>query len=149
MIRFLVLVPMLVLVAAGPATAQLPMRLPLGLQEQAAYIPDDNPSTPEKVALGKQLFWDKRWSRNGTIACVSCHDPARGWADARRVSARFDGSQTPRHSPTLVNRLFADVQQWAGTRTALEDQALKASDQTPELLVKNLGPIEGYRVQFR
>jgi cytochrome c peroxidase len=139
----------LLLVSSAASAADLPLKLPLGLQAQAAYVPEDNPLTPEKIALGKQLFWDKRWSRNGTIACVSCHDPAHGWADARRLSARWDGSPTPRHSPTLVNRLFADTQQWAGTRTSLEDQAMKASDQTPELLVKNLGPIEGYRVQFK
>ena len=147
--RLLALATVLVLAAATAAGAQLPMKLPLGLQEQAANIPDDNPITPEKVALGKQLFWDKRWSRNGTTACVSCHDPAHGWADARRLSLRFDGTPTARHSPTLVNRLFADVQQWAGTRKSLEDQARNASDQTPELLVKNLGSIEGYREQFQ
>ena len=143
-----VLVPML-LVAAATASAEFPLKLPLGLQEQAAYIPDDNPLTRDKVALGKQLFWDTRWSRNGTIACVSCHDPGHGWADARRLSLRFDGMMTGRHSPTLVNRLFSDVQQWAGTRASLEDQAIKASDQSPELLVKNLGVIDGYRVQFQ
>lgn len=53
--------------------AEFKLTLPLGLQEQAAWMPDDNPLTPEKIALGKQLFWDKRWSRNGTVACVSCH----------------------------------------------------------------------------
>jgi cytochrome c peroxidase len=55
----------------------------------------------------------------------------------------------PANSPTLVNRLFSDQQQWAGTRTSLEDQALKASDQNPELLVKNLGAIPAYQEQFR
>jgi len=58
--------------------ADFKLLLPLGLQEQAAYVPDDNPLTPEKIALGKQFFWDKRWSRNGTVACVSCHDPNHG-----------------------------------------------------------------------
>jgi hypothetical protein len=134
--RTSVLVVALLLVPLAAGAADLPVRLPLGLQAQAAYVPDDNPLTSEKVALGKQLFWDKRWSRNGTVACVSCHDPKHGWADPRRVSLRFDGKPTPRHSPTLVNRLFSDVQQWAGTRASLEDQALKASDQTPELLVR-------------
>jgi cytochrome c peroxidase len=80
---------------------------------------------------------------------VSCHDPGHAWADPRRFSARFDGKPTPRHSPTLVNRLFSVEQQWAGTRASLEDQALKASDQSPELLVKNLGAIRGYQEQFR
>ena len=145
----LLLTASLALVASSAVAAELPITLPLGLQAQAAYVPNDNPLTKEKIALGKQLFWDKRWSRNGTIACVSCHDPDHGWADARRVSLRFDGTPTPRHSPTLVNRLFSDTQQWAGTRASLEDQAIKASDQSPELLVKNLGAIAGYQRQFQ
>ena len=125
------------------------LSLPLGLQEQAAYIPEDNPLSAEKIALGKQLFWDRRWSRNGTVACVSCHDPNHGWGDPRQFSSRFDGQLTPRHSPTLINRLFSDRQQWAGTRESLEDQAFKASDQSPDLLVKNLGAIPAYQEQFR
>ena len=129
--------------------AEFKLTLPLGLQEQAAWIPDDNPLTPEKIALGKQLFWDKRWSRNGTVACVTCHEPTHGWADPRQFSARWDGTPTPRHSPTLVNRLFSQEQQWTGARESLEDQVRKASDQTPEFLVKNLGAIAGYQEQFR
>ena len=137
------------LLVSTAEAAELTRRLPLGLEEQAAWVPDDNPMTAEKIALGKQLFWDKRWSRNGTVACVSCHDPKHGWADPRRFSLRFDGKPTPRHSPTLVNRLFSVEQQWAGTRASLEDQALKASDQSPELLVKNLGAVASYREQFQ
>ena len=144
-----VVLAVLLLLTASVHAADFKLRLPLGLQEQAAYIPDDNPLTAEKIALGKKFFWDKRWSRNGTIACVSCHDPNHAWADPRQFSLRFDGKPTPRHSPTLVNRLFSDVQQWAGTRASLEDQALKASDQTPELLVKNLGAIPEYQEAFR
>ena len=46
---------------AGHAyAAEHALRLPLGLQEQAAYIPEDNPLAPEKIALGKKFFWDKR-----------------------------------------------------------------------------------------
>ncbi|MGH8058205.1 MAG: cytochrome-c peroxidase, partial [Candidatus Entotheonellia bacterium] len=144
----LVLLGVLVLVAAAQGT-EYKLSLPLGLQEQAAYIPEDNPLTAEKVALGKQFFWDTRWSRNGTVACVSCHDPNHAWGDPRQFSLRFDGKPTPRHSPTLINRLFSDRQQWAGTRASLEDQAIKASDQSPELLVKNLGAIPAYQAQFR
>ena len=129
--------------------AQSRLKLPLGLQESAAFIPDDNPLTPEKIALGKQFFWDKRWSRNGTVACVTCHEPNHGWGDPRQFSARWDGTPTSRHSPTLLNRLFSDAQQWTGQRTSLEDQAIKASDQSPELLVKNLGAIPYYQQQHR
>ena len=133
----------------GAQSAELKLKLPLGLQENAAYAPNDNPLTPEKIALGKQFFWDKRWSRNGTVACVTCHEPDHGWGDPRQFSVRFDGKPTPRHSPTLVNRLFSDAQQWTGQRTSLEDQAIKSSDQSPELLVKNLGAIPAYQEQHR
>ena len=126
----------------------LKLRLPLGLQEQAAYIPDGNPLTAQKVALGKQLFWDTRWSRNGTVACVSCHEPATG-GPIRGVCRCASTAPRPPVPPTLVNRLFSDVQQWGGTRASLEDQAINASDQSPELLVKNLGAIAGYQEQFR
>jgi cytochrome c peroxidase len=134
---------------SAASAAQSKLKLPLGLQESAAFIPDDNPLTPEKIALGKQFFWDKRWSRNGTVACVTCHEPTHGWGDPRQFSARWDGTPTPRHSPTLVNRLFSDAQQWTGQRTSLEDQAIKASDQSPELLVTNLGAIPYYQQQHR
>ena len=49
------------ILATGADGAELTLQLPPGLQESAAYIPDDNPLTPEKIALGKQFFWDPRW----------------------------------------------------------------------------------------
>ena len=53
---------------AATSSAAHELTLPRGLQEQAAYIPEDNPLTPEKIALGKQFFWDTRWSRSGTVS---------------------------------------------------------------------------------
>lgn len=135
--------------APDPVQAQMTLKVPLGLDANAAVIPNDNPLTPEKVALGKQFFWDKRWSRNGTVACVTCHDPNHEWADPRRFSLTFQEKPTDRHSPTLVNRLFSDRQQWTGARASLEDQAMKARDQSPELVVKHLGAVPAYQEQFR
>jgi cytochrome c peroxidase len=148
-VRVLGLLVALLAAGAGGGSEPAPLALPLGLQAGAAFIPDDNPLTLEKIALGKQIFWDPRWSRNGTVACVSCHDPDHGWADPRRFSARFDGTPTPRHAPTLVNRLFSEEQQWTGNRASLEDQAAKVADAVPELMVNRLGAIPGYREQFR
>src|SRR5215471_4422403 len=87
-------------------------RDPCRLQESAAYIPDDNPLTPEKIALGKQLFWDKRWSYNGTVACVSCHQPDHGWTDQQQFSTHANGKPTARRAPTIVNRVFGKQQLW-------------------------------------
>ena len=98
--------------------AQSKAKLPLGLDPDATYILDDNPLTPQKIALGKKFFWDKRWSASGTVACVSCHPPDHGWSDPRQFSINFVGNPTPRHAPTLVNRLFSDRQLWTGLRSS-------------------------------
>jgi len=136
------------LLAAGAVLAQDSPPLPLGLDAGSAYIPDDNPTTAAKVALGKKFFWDKRWSANGTVACVSCHPPEHGWSDPRQFSISFKGVPTPRHAPTLVNRLFSDRQLWTGLRASLEEQALKDSNRTDEMVVKNLGAIPAYQAEF-
>jgi len=137
------------ILAVGAQGAEYKLRLPLGLQEQAAYIPEDNPLTAEKIALGKQFFWDKRWSNSGTVACVSCHQPDHGWSDPRQFSINFAGKPTPRHAPTIINRLFSDRQLWTGLRESLEDQARKDGNTTEEMVVRNLGAITAYQEQFR
>jgi cytochrome c peroxidase len=131
------------------SAADFPLKLPTGLQADAAQIPDDNPITPEKVALGKKFFWDKRWSASGTVACASCHRPDHGWSDPRRFSIDFEGKPTPRHAPTLVNRLFSDQQHWSGVRASLEEQAGKDVNKTDEKMMAQLGTIAEYRHQFR
>ena len=136
-----------VIVTASAANAE-PLRLPLGLDKATVAIPADNPITPEKVALGKQIFFDPRWSRSKTVSCASCHLPEHGWADPRRFSIRADGKPTPRHSPTVINRALSTAQQWTGARHSLEDQAFKASDSDPETVVRHLGAIPGYQAQF-
>jgi cytochrome c peroxidase len=138
----------LLLLGASAAGAESP-KLPRGLQEQAAFIPDDNPPTPEKIALGKKFFWDTRWSKTGTVACESCHPPEHGWSDPRQFSLNFEGKPTPRHAPTIVNRLFSDRQLWTGLRDSLEDQARNDSNRTDEMVVKNLGAIPAYQAEFR
>lgn len=131
------------------SAADLPLKLPTGLQADAAQIPDDNPITPEKVALGKKFFWDKRWSASGTVACASCHRPDHGWSDPRRFSIDFEGKPTPRHAPTLVNRLFSDQQHWSGLRASLEEQAGLDVNKTDEKVMAQLGSIAEYRREFR
>lgn len=137
------------ILAVGVQGAGYKLRLPLGLQETAAYIPDDNPLTPEKIALGKQFFWDKRWSFNGTVACESCHQPGHGWSDPLQFSMHANGKPTPRRAPTIINRLFSDRQLWTGLRDSLEDQAVKDSNRTDEMIVQRLGAIPAYQQQFR
>ena len=56
--------------------------IPLGL-DLYMPVPEENPLTAEKIELGRRLFNDRRLSRDGTIACVTCHDPARAFSDGR------------------------------------------------------------------
>jgi cytochrome c peroxidase len=129
--------------------AERTLTLPLGLDDGAAFVPDDNRPTPDKIALGKQFFWDKRWSKSGTVACVSCHQPGHGWTDVERFSTNFAGKPTPRRAPTLVNRLFSDRQLWTGVRTTLEDQAKHDGNVSDEAVVARLGAIPRYQEQHR
>jgi cytochrome c peroxidase len=133
----------------GSAAADFKLALPAGLQEDAAQIPDDNPITPQKIALGKKFFWDKRWSASGTVACVSCHRPDHGWSDPRRFSMDFAGQPTPRHAPTIINRLFSDEQHWSGLRPSLEEQAGLDVNRSDEKVMQQLGSIPSYRTEFR
>src|SRR5216684_1410222 len=54
-------------------------------------MPPDNPQTPEKIALGQKLFFDGRLSADGTVACATCHDPARAFTDGRPTSIGIHG----------------------------------------------------------
>ncbi|MGH9908830.1 MAG: cytochrome-c peroxidase, partial [Pyrinomonadaceae bacterium] len=66
-------------------------------------IPEDNPLTPEKVALGRQLFFDERLSGDGTRSCYSCHVCEKGLTDGLPKSIGAFGKNLPRSSPTLWN----------------------------------------------
>ena len=123
--------------------------LPTGLRGDAARVPSDNPLTADKIALGKQFFWDRRWSASGTVACASCHRSESGWSDSRRLSINFAGQPTPRHAPTIINRLFSEQQLWTGLRTSLEDQAANDSNQNQAAVVDRLGAIPEYRRAFK
>ena len=74
-------------------TGAQPYQLPeiLGLEDANTYVPADNPLTAKKVELGRLLFFDKRLSKNNTVACVSCHLPGRKDGLNRR-------RQTERHA---------------------------------------------------
>jgi cytochrome c peroxidase len=99
----------------------LPSGLPLDLWQH--LIPPGNPVTPEKVDLGRRLYYDKRLSADGTIACASCHDPEKGFADGRKVGLGIGGKQGARNSPTVLNAVFNGVQFWDGRASSLEEQA--------------------------
>lgn len=68
--------------------------------------PQDNPTTPEKAELGRKLFFDKRLSLNGTVACATCHDPKKAFSDQLKTSIGINGERTERNAPSVLNSGF-------------------------------------------
>lgn len=116
-------------------------------------IPADNPMTPEKVALGKQLFFDKSLSKDGSAACVTCHLPEKGWTDGEKLSKKVGGAMNTRHSPTLLNVGYNEAWYWDGRAETLEKQIVAAwkgqMGADPAKIAETVGKIPGYEVQFK
>jgi cytochrome c peroxidase len=93
---------------------------PLGLPPIA--IPVDNPPTPETIELGKQLYFSRRLSVDGTLSCATCHNPELGFADARPVSIGIHGKLGSRNAPTILNAAYNKFQFWDGRADSLEAQ---------------------------
>ena len=89
----------------------------------AAVTPPATPHTPAAIALGQKLFFDGRLSGDGTVACATCHDPARAFTDGRSVSIGIHGRVGQRNSPTVLNALYNKTQFWDGRAATLEQQA--------------------------
>lgn len=99
----------------------LPQGLPADLWE--SLIPSDNAITPEKVALGEKLYFDKRLSVDNTVSCATCHDPATALADSNMVGVGIENKKGARNSPTVLNAVFNELQFWDGRAPTLEEQA--------------------------
>jgi cytochrome c peroxidase len=78
----------------------------------------------EAIAFGRALFFDRGLSANGEVACASCHDPARGWADGRRASIGL--AAVDRNAPGLANVRLQRWFAWDGGSDTLWAQSLRA-----------------------
>jgi len=70
-----------------------------------------------KIDLGRRLFYDRRFSGNGTYACASCHEQARAFTDGRAHAVGSTGGQHPRSSMTLTNVAYNATFGWAGAKS--------------------------------
>ena len=86
--------------------------------------PENNKQTPERIALGKMLFFDPRLGRNKNISCATCHNPLLGWSDGLPLGQGSLGKSLPRATPALYNTGFNILQMWDGRMRSLEHQAL-------------------------
>jgi len=127
--------------------------VPAGLK--AVPVPDDNPPSAAKIALGKQLYFDPRLSRTDDVSCASCHHPDKGWSNGERFATGVEGQKGGRSAPTIVNSAYARFNFWDGRAGTLEDQALGPVQNPIEMdlklpeLEKKLNAIKGYQEQFQ
>lgn len=130
--------------------------IPFGLDPDSAVIPADNPLTKDKVELGRLLFFDKRLSKDNTIACASCHLAKFAFTDGQRVSAGIRGQKGGRSAPASFNRLFSKGQFWDGRAATLEEQSvgpftnpIEHGFANHDEMIAKMKKIPGYRKLFK
>lgn len=127
---------------------------PLGLSQSF----DDLlvPPTPERVRLGRWLFFDKRLSADGTISCATCHRPENAFSEPTAVSTGIRGQVGGRKAPTVVNLAWTIYPHffWDGRADSLEEQALGPvanpieMGNTHEAMIQTLSGIGQYERYF-
>ncbi|HET9192452.1 MAG TPA: cytochrome c peroxidase [Vicinamibacterales bacterium] len=138
-------------------------RPPLGIDINLRSLPV--PPTPERVRLGRWLFFDRRLSRDGTISCATCHQPAHAFSQTTPVATGVGGAAGTRKVPTIINLAipnrwssFKDAPVgayfWDGRARTLEAQALvpiagasEMGNPHPEM-VSTLSRVQGYGPYF-
>ena len=124
----------------------------MGHLNQARLVP----ITPEKVQLGKILFYETRISVDGTVSCARCHPMGLYAADGLRKSIGNNCKLNPRNAPTILNTAGKISALWIGNRTDVEDQARQSVVGPPsfgmpsnEAVEKKLKEIKGYMEFFK
>ena len=137
--------------------AQSP-NVPLGLPADTwlHHVPRQNPQTAAKVELGRKLFFDKRLSADGSVACATCHQPERAFADDKPLAEGVAQRRGTRNSPSLLNVIYTNGQFWDGRADTLEEQAvlplinpLEMGDQTHDEVIARLRALPEYVAAFQ
>ena len=116
--------------------------------------PEGNEPTPERVELGKMLFFDPRLSGDGNMSCASCHNPMFGWSDGLPTAKGFQSMTLARATPTVVNTAYNELQMWDGRKKSLEEQAMGPMEAKVEMnmdlgrLFKWLAANDTYKALF-
>ena len=139
--------------AAGVVGTPVEAKVPAGLP--ALPIPENNPLTEEKIALGKMLYFDTRLSKDGTVSCATCHDPSMAWTEHRATSKGIGDQIGGANSPTVINAAYATTQFWDGRAASLEEQALGPIENPIEMghnlaaCCAELGKVDDYQQAFK
>lgn len=133
---------------------QLASKPPLGLPK--VPVPQDNPLTPEKVELGRKLFYDRRLSLNNTFSCAMCHIPEQGFTSQEQATAiGIEGRTVRRNAPTIYNVAYLELLFHDGRESSLENQvwgpllaANEMGNPSVGFVVDKLKGLEDYRGLF-
>ena len=147
----------------GPAERATALKpdLPIGISKQlySLSVSAAREPTVQLAALGEKLFNDKRLSVDDSLACATCHDPAKGFSDHRGNSPTSAGVQDQhgqRNAPTVLNAMFQATQFWDGRAPELEDQAklpilnpVEMGQKSPEDVVAKVAKVPEYADAFK
>jgi len=108
-------------------TLQTTLEIPAGVDPAVwnAMIPEGNETTPERVALGRKLYFDVRLSEDGTVSCATCHDVTRGFSDQIPTSEGIRKQFGKRNAPTNLNASLLHSMFWDGRSPSLDHQAMQ------------------------
>jgi len=136
----------------------------VGLQQKAislfGQLPEvaestDNPLTPEKIELGKKLYFDVRLSKDNTQSCNTCHNLETYGVDNEALSDGNDGGVGDRNSPTTLNAALHMTQFWDGREPDVEAQAggpilnpAEMAMPSEEAVVERLSGVDEYVALF-
>lgn len=116
----------------------------------------DIPSLPMRVALGRMLFFDPRWTLDGNVSCATCHQPALYGTDALAKSIGVQHRRHRRNSPTVLNAGLNFIQHWSGDRKDLEHQveqalvgAVSSGHTDAAAALARIEAIQGYAALFQ
>ncbi len=114
------------------------------------------PITPERVDLGRKLYFDPRISVDGTVSCARCHQPALYGTDGLPKPRGAHDKLNPRNAPTVLNAALQFKAHWRGDRANVEDQAKQALIGPPSFgdpdyaaAMAKIKAIPGYAEMFR
>lgn len=141
--------------AAAPMPAPTPYRFGIDASFPTPFFPPDNRLTSEGVELGRRLFFDKGISRDGTVACATCHKAESCFADGgHEVSTGIGGAKTRRNSMPLFNLAWRRNFFWDGRTTTIRQQVMHPLQDPKEMaanadqLCDRLGRDMGYAAAF-
>ena len=118
----------------------------------------EDPPTPERVRLGRWLFFDKRLSADNTIACATCHQPEHGFSEPTPVSTGIGGQKGGRKAPSFLNMAWTAKPHffWDGRAGSLEEQAggpminpIEMGNKNHQVVVDKIAAIPSYPKYFK